>query len=128
MRVRRMMRERARVWCQAINIDHANEFTKNIPINQNFNFNLNFKGRIFQENKSRREKKMKTRKMKKKKMEEELKIRNTTQEKELSTTYYQDQDQRQFEPSKLRNGVFTFIESYISSFITISQCMIYRNL
>ena len=32
-----------------------------------FNFNLNFKGRIFQENKSRREKKMKTRKMKKKK-------------------------------------------------------------
>ena len=66
--------------------------------------------------------------MKKKKMEEELKIRNTTQEKELSTTYYQDQDQRQFEPSKLRNGVFTFIESYISSFITISQCMIYRNL
>ena len=66
MRVRRMMRERVRVWCQAINIDHANEFTKNIPIIQNFNFNLNFKGRIFQENKSRREKKMKTRKMKKK--------------------------------------------------------------
>ena len=39
-----------------------------------------------------------------------------------------DQDQGQFELSNLRNGVFTFIESYISFFITISQRMMYRNL